>query len=400
MPVSPEAQRRFDLISKLQKERGSGLLCYILSDRRGAAAQIAEDSVRPIFDHLRALGKRNKIDLFLYSVGGLTDIPWRIVTMIREFTEEFNILLPYKGMSAATMIALGADEIVMGPKGELGPIDPQLSIERGEGGTRVQEQISVETIMSYLRFLRERAGLTDQGALSGPLQALADKLTPQTLGEINRAHSHIRSVARKLLTARSKHSPPDEQRIQVIVDTLAEKTYQHGHAIGRQEAEEIGLKIVRPSAGAEDLMWELYEAYEDLCKMREPVDPRTFIPQGQDEHVEPVVMGCIESVGSAHHFAAELKAKYKRQIPAQLTLNLNLNLQLPPGVQPQQVPAQLQQVFQQLVQQLQQQAQTLVTEQVRNQMPIIGFEGWTQGGAWRKIEDWPINTKEKESAEA
>jgi hypothetical protein len=71
-------------------------------------------------------------------------------------------------------------------------------------------------------------------------------------------HSHIRSVARKLLTARSKKQSLDQQEIQVIVDALAEKTYQHGHAwvvrklrklasilIGH-EPEEHGLNLCKP----------------------------------------------------------------------------------------------------------------------------------------------------------
>lgn len=358
MPADPElsaqSQRRQELIASIEAERNSKVVTYFLSDRRGGQAQVAEDAIRPMYDHLRGIGPTQKIDLFLYSVGGLTEVPWRIVTMIREFAEEFAVLVPYKALSAATMIALGADEIVMGRKGELGPIDPQLSIQRGgEGGTAVQEQIAVEDIMSYVRFVREKAGLSDQTALVGPVSALADKLDPWILGQINQAHSHIRLVARKLLTARSKQQAPEEQRIRVIVETLAEKIYQHGHAIGRHEAEDIGLKVIRPPQQVENLMWELYEAYEELCKVRQPIDPRTFIPSGQDEHSERLVMGCIESVALAHHFTADLRGRNKRQLPPQLALNLNINLQLPPNIQPEQLPAAAQQTIQQMMQQFQ-----------------------------------------------
>ncbi|MBI3457152.1 MAG: hypothetical protein HY002_15350 [Candidatus Rokubacteria bacterium] len=392
--VSVEARERHDLIAAIERERGSKVITYFLGDRRGAQGQVAEDAVRPMYDHLRKMGSAPKIDLFLYSIGGLTDVPWRIITMIREFAQELAVLVPYKAMSAATMIALGADEVVMGRKGELGPIDPQLNIKRGgEGGTAVQEQIAIEDIMAYIRFLREKAGLTDQSALVGPLGALAGKLDPWILGQVNRAHSHIRTVARKLLTARAKQAP-DEQKIQVIVDTLAEKTYQHGHAIGRKEAIEIGLNVMRPSDMLEDLMWRLYQTYEDLCRLREPIEPRSFVPTGQDERVERVIMGCLESVALAHHFAADLRGRNKRQAPPQLSLNLTLNLQFPPAIDAQQFPAAAQQAIQQLVQQFQQQAQGLIQQEMRRQMPITGFEGWTQDGAWRKVDNWPSSEKE------
>jgi Serine dehydrogenase proteinase len=159
------SENRRALITQLEGLRGSRVVCYVLSDRQGATAQIADDAVRPLYDHLRAIGHCEKLDLFLYSVGGLTDVPWRIVSMIRESAETFDVIVPYRAMSAATMIALGADHILMGPKGELGPIDPQFSVSRGrEGETPVQDQIAVEDIMSYLRLLRERVGLSDQAA--------------------------------------------------------------------------------------------------------------------------------------------------------------------------------------------------------------------------------------------
>lgn len=383
-------QRRRDLIAAIEKERGSKVITYFLSDRRGTQAQIAEDSVRPMYDHLRAIGPTRKIDLFLYSLGGHTDVPWRIVTMFREFASEFAVLVPYKAMSAATMIAIGADEIVMSRKGELGPIDPSLSVQRGgEGGTAVQAQIAVEDIMSYIRFLKEKAGLSDQAALAGPMAALANKLEPWIMGQMNRAHSHIRVVARKLLTARGgQQTSLDEQRMQVIVETLAERTYQHGHAIGRREAEEIGLNIRRADDRMEDLTWALFEAYEEAGKLALPIDIRTFIPAGQEEHKEPVAMGFIESLAIAHQFSGEYCQRNKRTVPPQLAINLNLNLQLPPTVNAQQLPQAMQQAIQQMLQQLQQQAQGLVQQELMRQMPLTGIDAWTQNGSWQRLQGW------------
>lgn len=389
-PVPDDAQERHQLIAQLEAGRQSKVITYFLSDRRGASAQIADDAVRPMYDHLRAIGAQPKIDLFLYSVGGHTEVPWRIVSMVREFAHAFGVLVPYKALSAATLIALGADEVVMGRKGELGPIDPTLSRRRSEAGeTVVQEEIGVEDIMSYLRFLKDKVGLSDQSALAGPVSALADKLEPWVLGQLNRQHSHIRMVARMLLTARSKGAHHDEQQIQTIIDTLAEKTYQHGHAIGRRQAKEIGLHVVEPTDEIEDLMWQLYEAYEDVCRLRDPIDPRTFIPEGADEHTEQVTVGCIESLALAHHFPGELWGRNRRQPEPQVSLNLNLNLQLPPSIQPEEIPESAQQLLQQLMGQLQAQAQEQILRQLKEQMPVVGFEGGLRGGAWHPAERWP-----------
>ena len=46
---------------------------------------------------------------------------WKLVTKIRQFCDNFAVIIPWKAYSAGTMICLGADEIVMSPMSELWP---------------------------------------------------------------------------------------------------------------------------------------------------------------------------------------------------------------------------------------------------------------------------------------
>jgi len=117
---------RKELIKQIQDKRNSKVIVYVTGDRQPIVAMIAEDAVRPLYDHLLSIGKAEKIDLFLYSRGGDVSVPWRIVSMFREFCDELSIIVPYKAYSAATLISLGADKIIMGKKAELGPIDPYV----------------------------------------------------------------------------------------------------------------------------------------------------------------------------------------------------------------------------------------------------------------------------------
>ena len=91
-------EARIELIRELEERRQSHLIAYFLSDRVGAQAQIGEDAVRPFYDHLLAIEadsqRRNKIDMFLYSRGGGVEVPWRIVSTVREFCDEFDVLIP------------------------------------------------------------------------------------------------------------------------------------------------------------------------------------------------------------------------------------------------------------------------------------------------------------------
>src|SRR5260370_6117516 len=189
-------QERVELLQHIQEIRNSHVLVYITGDRLGAEAMIAPDIIRTLYDHLQALvsasPEKRRIDLYLYSLGGDVSVPWRIVTMIREFCDEFCVLIPYKAYSAATMIALGADQIVMGKKTELGPIDPTLVRSIISEAATPPAEISVEDVTSYISFMREKANISDQNALAQIVSQLADHLTPLTLGSVNRQYSHIR----------------------------------------------------------------------------------------------------------------------------------------------------------------------------------------------------------------
>jgi hypothetical protein len=370
--------KRIELIGQIEECRDSRLITYVCSDRQGAGAQIGDDAVRPMYDHVRRIGKEKNLDLFLYSRGGAVDVPWKIVSMLREFGETPTVLIPYRAHSAATMLALGCDHIVMGSKGELGPIDPALSRITQDGGTPVEEQIRVEDVMSFVGFLREKAGLGDQTALATNVSILAEKLTPPVLGSIYRTHSHIRMVARKLLT--KQKDPMGDQQINLIIEALAEKTYLHGHAIGRKEAKELGLPVVEPSQQLEDTMWELLEQYEQALKITRPIDPDSSLGKDRDEVEEPVTLAMIESRELSSSFSGRLAFQRLRQAPPQISLNLNLGVSLPPGIDPSLVP---QEIVNQILRQVQNDLPRLVQEQIRSQSPALRIVGRLLNACWQ-----------------
>src|SRR5437762_651336 len=126
---------RRDLIRALEKARGgTSVIVYITSTRRGFEAGAMDvDSIPRIYRHLaaaRRLGRvRPKIDLFIHSDGGDGMLPWRLITLAREFASELTMLVPHHAYSAATLTALGCDRVIMHPMGMLGPIDPRVANE-------------------------------------------------------------------------------------------------------------------------------------------------------------------------------------------------------------------------------------------------------------------------------
>lgn len=131
-PPSPQGltrrEQRIELIRNLRLAREVDLtLAYVTSSRPGVAAQMSIDAVRRIGDHMPDQPVKS-IDLFISSDGGDSIVPWRLMTLLREYAETVDVLVPHRAFSAATLTALGANTIVMHPMGMLGPIDPRSTI--------------------------------------------------------------------------------------------------------------------------------------------------------------------------------------------------------------------------------------------------------------------------------
>ncbi len=73
------------------------------------------------------------LDLILTSPGGAAEATESIVSYLRTRFDNIRVFIPVAAMSAATMLALGADEIVMGAHSQLGPIDPQFNVNTPDG---------------------------------------------------------------------------------------------------------------------------------------------------------------------------------------------------------------------------------------------------------------------------
>lgn len=386
---SKTRHKRKEMITKIEQLQASKVLVYFCGDRPNLMANIHPEAVRWIYEHLLSMNNEknvDKIDLYLYSRGGALEAPWQIITILRQFCKTLHVLIPYKAYSAATLLALGADKIMMGKKGELGPIDPQM-VGEAPSSSQIPKTISVEDITSYISFIKEKVGLTDQNALSALTKTLADNLSPPTLGQINRTHSHIRLVAGKMLAL--VKPPIDNVKINQIVESLTEKIYVHGHSIGRDEANQIGIQTDHMDSSLEKLCWDLFLEYEKLTKLNSPPNPLAYFNNDKMEEYEEedAIIACIESAIRYHECSGPLSFKIRRTFPQPVNIAINLPIQLPVGLNAQHLPNELQPVLQQLQQHIMQQTQNLVSEQIRNQSTVTGVDIRAERVVWREIVD-------------
>ena len=269
---------RKELIKKIEQHRTSKVICFLTSLRPGVPSAISDDCVRVFFDHLLLFPKRpiDKLDIFLCSNGGSGTVPWRLVALFREHAKSFNVIIPYRAYSAASLLALGADEIVMHPFAELGPIDPSVSNEFNptDPTTGQRMAISVEDVRAYVNFIKSTVGISHEDELIKAIEILVQKVHPLAIGNVERFISQSRMIARKILRTHMKDASNDHV-IEEIVENMASKLFFHGHPINRLEAKtDLKLKVcddLKPDF--ENTIWKLYLDFETEFKNTEAFNP-------------------------------------------------------------------------------------------------------------------------------
>ena len=306
------------LIQQIEGIRNSRIITYLTSDRQGPInARVAMDIIPIISKQLRIIGKTDNIDLFLYSAGGDTMVPWRLVSMIREYCEKFSVLIPYKAHSAATMIALGADEIVMSDLSELSPIDPSTAnVFNPQDPQNPQNKIpiSVEDVMAYFDLAKNKFGIKNDEELARVFIKFVEsnpQIHPLALGNVNRIHNLIRVLAKRLL--KSHKTPMKEEEINRIVDDFTEKLYSHQYFVGRKEAkEDLGIKsVVLADQNLSNVMTELYEEYKKEMELGKIWNPENELGVNAVQNKKDYKIAFMESWQLQNHF--ELSVEYKKQ---------------------------------------------------------------------------------------
>lgn len=250
------------LIEALERLRKSRVLTYQTSDQ----AKIGEGIVAPLYDQLESIGEVEHLDLVLDTMGGNVEMPWRIVSLIREFCEKFSVLIPQRAASAGTLLALGADEIIMTRLAVLGPIDPSRShplLPVGPDGPI--GDVSVQDMQHAMQFIKQAGEIVGEDAAYTPdamaqiISVLFEKVHPLAIGAIEQSYALAKLVGKRCLeTHMPATTDKEREKINGIVNHLCDDYKSHGYQIPRREAESIGLKVKRPNKRVEGILIGLY----------------------------------------------------------------------------------------------------------------------------------------------
>jgi hypothetical protein len=188
----------------------------------------------------------------------------------------------------------------------LGPIDPSVNTPLNPqvpgAPPDAKVPVSVEAIKGFLSLAKEELRIKRQAGLVGILTALSDKVHPLVLGEVYRATSQIRMLARRLVARQVQ----DKAKADALVNFLCSESGSHDYTIHRGEAKEgLGLHIEKPDDALYSLIKRIYDDMSAELQLTSRLDLMSELG-GQPQKTYAFRRALIESVaGGSHVFVSE-----------------------------------------------------------------------------------------------
>ena len=237
------------------------------------------------------------LDLILHSPGGSPEAAEAIVSYLRSRFSHIRVLVPQLAMSAATMVACAADEIVLGKHSFLGPTDPQLLVQTALGVRAVPAQAILD------QFDRAQRECADPAKLSAWLPML-NQYGPDLLVQCESALEMSRELVTTWLNVYMFRQLDDgSARAEAVSDWLADhKNFKsHSRHISRSDVEVQGLAIARleNDERLQDLALSVFHATTHTfsgtpaVKIVESHTGRAFIKQHVVQPVPAIQLGVV-----------------------------------------------------------------------------------------------------------
>ncbi len=232
-------------LAELNKVTGRAVIVYMTGftipvDYSPRVLMVGLGDVQAFMEAVSNIKERN-LDLILHSPGGSAEAAESIVEYLRQRFDHIRVFIPMAAMSAATMIALSADEIVMGQHSQLGPIDPQLVLPLPEGA----RSSPARAILRQFERARDECA-NDPRLLAGwtpILRGYAPGLLIQCADARKMAETMVTSWLQRYMLRGMADGAAQASRIAAwFADYDAFQS--HGRRVGADQARQQGLNIV------------------------------------------------------------------------------------------------------------------------------------------------------------
>lgn len=297
--------RTQSVIEHVSNLLGGPLITY-WNNPRGS---ICPNDVIALYEILQGLGQHDTIYLFIKSDGGSGQVSLRMVSLLRQHCKNLVALVPLECASAATMITLGANKILMGPTAYLTAVDTSLNhalspVDRDND----RVSVSLDELTRVIRLWQAQQGDTKEN----PYRHLFEYVHPLVIGAVDRAESLSIMLCRELLA----HHISDEAKVNQIAETLNAKYPSHSYPILLSEAQKIGLKVAPLPAQVNAMLLELNKLYSEMGQ-KATTDFDEIRAHGNE------ILNILEGRGQQVYFQQDKDWFYRSEERRWITMNDN-----------------------------------------------------------------------------
>jgi hypothetical protein len=246
-------ERTQPVIERLSAALGEPVFTY-WNSTKGA---ICQNDVAGLYALLRSTGKLERLSLFMKSDGGSGQAALRMVNLLRRYVRHLTVLAPLECQSAATMLALGADRILMGPLAHLSAVDTSLTHDLSPID-RDNDRVSVsnDELLRVIRLWSEQS----KDSTANPYEALFPYVHPLVIGAVDRSSALSTRICEEILS----YHMTDTERAREISNILNSGYPSHNYPITLREAKRIGLNVEPMDDAVNGLLFELNEIYSEM----------------------------------------------------------------------------------------------------------------------------------------
>jgi ClpP class serine protease len=211
------AMRRAQAIRTVEKEHGTRVITMIHRQERrslfgfAVSRHIDLEDAQTVIAAIKDTPDDTPIDLIIHTPGGIVLAAMQIARAVEAHPAKVTAYVPVYAMSGGTLIALAADEIVMGEFSVLGPIDPQILGLPAASIVRARDSKPVADVFDLTLVLAD----------------VSEKAVAQ-----------VKRGAVELLTPRL-----DQSAAETIAEKLTGGYWTHDYALTATEAKALGLPV-------------------------------------------------------------------------------------------------------------------------------------------------------------
>lgn len=286
------------LIAKLQPHLDGVFLSYWTSP----SGSVCDHDVMALHEVLRAIGPQRRLTLLVKSDGGSGMSALRLVHLLRRFCRRLTVMAPLNCASAATMLALGADRILMGPLSYLTAVDTSLEHDLSPlDHTNNLVPVSNDEVDRVIRLWREKVS-RGAGAAVNPYQELYKYVHPLVIGALDRASSLSLQLCREILGYHMR----DARKAERISRQLNSSYPAHQYPITAREARRLGLDVQEIPPAVESLLQELNLAYSEMGQ-------RAITDYDEENHHDNEITNILECGGLQVFYQVEKDWHYRKE---------------------------------------------------------------------------------------